>query len=60
MKELGVNPDIVNVNGGAIAIGHPIGMSGRASPCMQPLSWHGADPATLSRPCAGAVGRATR
>ena len=28
MKELGVNPDIVNVNGGAIAIGHPIGMSG--------------------------------
>jgi acetyl-CoA C-acetyltransferase len=28
MKELGVNPDKVNVNGGAIAIGHPIGMSG--------------------------------
>ena len=28
MKELGVSPDIVNVNGGAIAIGHPIGMSG--------------------------------
>ena len=28
MKELGVNPDIVNVNGGAIAIGHPVGMSG--------------------------------
>ena len=28
MKELEVNPDIVNVNGGAIAIGHPIGMSG--------------------------------
>ena len=27
-KELGVNPDIVNVNGGAIAVGHPIGMSG--------------------------------
>jgi acetyl-CoA C-acetyltransferase len=26
--ELGVNPDIVNVNGGAIAVGHPIGMSG--------------------------------
>jgi acetyl-CoA C-acetyltransferase len=26
--ELGVNPDIVNVNGGAIALGHPIGMSG--------------------------------
>jgi acetyl-CoA C-acetyltransferase len=28
MRELGVNDDIVNVNGGAIALGHPIGMSG--------------------------------
>jgi acetyl-CoA C-acetyltransferase len=28
MRELGVGPDIVNVNGGAIALGHPIGMSG--------------------------------
>lgn len=27
-RELGVNPDLVNVNGGAIAVGHPIGMSG--------------------------------
>jgi len=27
-RELGVDPEIVNVNGGAIAIGHPIGMSG--------------------------------
>ena len=27
-KSLGWNPDIVNVNGGAIAIGHPIGASG--------------------------------
>src|SRR4029079_17380421 len=27
-KALGWNPDIVNVNGGAIAIGHPIGASG--------------------------------
>ena len=26
--EMGWNPDIVNVNGGAIAIGHPIGASG--------------------------------
>ena len=26
--DLGVGPDMVNVNGGAIAIGHPIGMSG--------------------------------
>jgi acetyl-CoA C-acetyltransferase len=28
MRELGVGPEKVNVNGGAIAIGHPIGMSG--------------------------------
>jgi acetyl-CoA C-acetyltransferase len=28
MKELGVNPDVVNVNGGAIALGHPLGCSG--------------------------------
>jgi acetyl-CoA C-acetyltransferase len=28
MRELGVSDDIVNVNGGAIAVGHPIGMSG--------------------------------
>ncbi len=27
-KDLGWNPEIVNVNGGAIAIGHPIGASG--------------------------------
>ena len=27
-KKLGVSEDIVNVNGGAIAIGHPVGMSG--------------------------------
>src|SRR5262249_32888667 len=27
-KDMGWDPDIVNVNGGAIAIGHPIGASG--------------------------------
>ena len=27
-RELGVDPQTVNVNGGAIAVGHPIGMSG--------------------------------
>ncbi len=27
-KQLGIDPEIVNVNGGAIAVGHPIGMSG--------------------------------
>lgn len=28
IKELGLNPEIVNVNGGAIALGHPLGCSG--------------------------------
>ena len=28
MRDLAIGPDIVNVNGGAIAIGHPIGASG--------------------------------
>jgi acetyl-CoA C-acetyltransferase len=28
MRELGLNPERVNVNGGAVAIGHPIGASG--------------------------------
>ncbi len=28
IKELGLNPDIVNVNGGAIALGHPLGATG--------------------------------
>ncbi len=28
MKDLGISDDIVNVNGGAIALGHPVGMSG--------------------------------
>ncbi len=28
LKELGLDPEIVNVNGGAIALGHPIGASG--------------------------------
>ncbi|MGZ9225968.1 MAG: thiolase family protein [Anaerolineales bacterium] len=28
MEDLGVDPEIVNINGGAIAIGHPLGCSG--------------------------------
>ena len=28
MRDLGVSPEIVNVNGGAIALGHPVGASG--------------------------------
>lgn len=28
VRDLGINPDTVNVNGGAIALGHPLGCSG--------------------------------
>ena len=28
IRELGLNPEIVNVNGGAIAVGHPLGCTG--------------------------------
>ncbi len=28
IKSLGVNPEKINVNGGAIALGHPLGASG--------------------------------
>ena len=28
IDELGLNPDIVNVNGGALALGHPLGCTG--------------------------------
>jgi len=28
MRDLGIDPDKVNPHGGAIAVGHPVGMSG--------------------------------
>ena len=28
IRELQLNPDIVNINGGAIALGHPLGCTG--------------------------------
>ena len=28
IRELGMNPDIVNINGGAISLGHPLGCTG--------------------------------
>ncbi len=28
LRELNINPEIVNVNGGAIALGHPLGCTG--------------------------------
>ncbi len=37
-RALGLDPSRVNVNGGAIAIGHPLGMSGSVSHCTWPWS----------------------
>ena len=61
MRDLGVGPDRVNVNGGAIAIGHPIGdVRAPGSPCTWPTSC-GAAAAAWARPrCAAAAARATR
>jgi acetyl-CoA C-acetyltransferase len=41
IRELGIDPEKVNVNGGAVAIGHPVGASGArlaaALRCCQPV-----------------------
>ena len=33
IKSLGIEKDRVNINGGAIALGHPIGASGKNKTC---------------------------
>jgi acetyl-CoA C-acetyltransferase len=40
--ELGVDWDRLNVNGGAIAVGHPFGMTGAriTTTLINALSWH--------------------
>ena len=41
-RALGVDPDKLNVNGGAIAVGHPFGMTGAriTTTLVNSLSWH--------------------
>jgi acetyl-CoA C-acetyltransferase len=41
-RELGVQEDSLNVNGGAIAVGHPFGMTGARITCtlINSLQWH--------------------
>ena len=60
MKELGVSPEIVNVNGGAIALGHPIGMSGARLALTLASSCAGAAGGPGRPRCAAAAGRVTR
>jgi acetyl-CoA C-acetyltransferase len=58
-RALGVSEDVVNVNGGAIALGHPSACRVRASCCTWPSSSSAAVAAPVLRPCAAAVARAT-
>ena len=37
LKELDLNPEILNVNGGTIALGHPLGCTG--TKLTVPTSW---------------------
>jgi acetyl-CoA C-acetyltransferase len=41
-RELGIDPDLLNVNGGAIALGHPFGMTGAriTTTLINSLRWH--------------------
>ena len=59
-RELGIPEDKVNVNGGAIALGHPVGMSGARIALHLALELSGAAAGSVPRRCAAAVGRATR
>ena len=59
MADLGITDEITNVNGGAIALGHPIGMSGTrlALTVLHELS--GAAVASERSACAAAAARVT-
>ena len=59
-RQLGVSQDVVNVNGGAIALGHPVGMSGARIVLTSPTSSSAAAAAPVRPPCAAAAVRATR
>ena len=58
MRELGVSPDIVNVNGGAIAIGHPLGASGARIALTWSTSCAAAAAGSARPRCAAAAARA--
>ena len=60
MRDLGITDERVNVNGGAIAIGHPIGASGARIALHLVLELGGAAEGWAPRRCAGAAARAAR
>jgi len=61
MKELGVTPARLNVNGGAIALGHPLGASGARlmTSMLHELERRGGRYALQAICCAGGMGTAT-
>ena len=42
MKDLGIDHEITNVNGGAIAMGHPLGATGAMLVSTMLMNWSGA------------------
>jgi acetyl-CoA C-acetyltransferase len=60
-KECGVDPDRVNVNGGAIALGHPLGGTGAVlvTKALHELERRNASRALISMCCGGGLGTGT-
>jgi acetyl-CoA acyltransferase len=60
-QELGPDPDRVNVNGGAIALGHPVGATGARliATAVGELERRDADLALVTMCCGGGLGTAT-
>ncbi len=58
MRELGLNPEIVNIDGGALSIGHPLGASGARIACKAAsiLSREGGKKALASMCIGGGMG----
>jgi acetyl-CoA C-acetyltransferase len=60
-KELGVDPDRVNPNGGAIALGHPLGATGSVlvTKALHELERTGGRYGLVSMCCGGGLGTGT-
>jgi acetyl-CoA C-acetyltransferase len=60
-KEVGADPDAVNVNGGAIALGHPLGGTGAVlmTKALYELERRGGQRAIVSMCCGGGLGTGT-
>ena len=61
LKDLGVDPDKVNVNGGAIALGHPTGSTGARliTTALHELERRGGKYALIAMCCGGGLGTGT-